>query len=337
MFFNQFPKTLYSIENNAVQTVVTDYFRYVDVVDRLAQNVYAYNMVDIINAERPDTLSFRLYGTTDYYWSFFITNDSLKEGLSAWPKSDSELKNHISNQYKNISAFRFPMSEPDIDGRRSTIIDIPIKNADYLPHLRLCKVIGTEQNKRVFASAKIVDYDPNMSLIWIDNNDITWSAEDTATHAEVGTDSALDIKYKAESKTELFYTSQTSGDFTVQFNIDSTEYGLRNAFLAEVREAASRFRPNAFFEHMTDEALNLNYTLTTTQYWKDGSLAPSYYYDMTDIKEEIPEYSAGLEASNYVSIYGEISELNDSRKTIKVVSPQYIESFAREYKKLLNE
>jgi len=337
MFFNQFPKTLYSVQNDAIKSTVTDYFRYVDVVDRLAQNVYSYNTVDIINAERPDTLSFRLYGTTDYYWTFFITNDALKEGLSAWPKSDSEVKNHISNQYKNISAFRFPMSEPDTGGRRSTIIGIPIKNSEYLPHLRLCKVIGTEQNKRVFASAKIIDYDPLMSLIWIDNSDVTWSAEDATTHNEVGTGSTLDIKYKAKSKTNLFYVSQTSGDFTVQFDIDSSESSLRKSFLDEVRETASRFRPNAFFEHITDEALNLNYTLTTTQHWKDGSLAPSHYYDMVDTKEEIAEYAAGPEASNYVSIYDSITELNESRKTIKTIAPQYIASFAREFKKLLNE
>ena len=49
MFFNQFPKALYSVQSNAIQTVITDYFRYVDVVDRLAQNSYAYNRVDIIN------------------------------------------------------------------------------------------------------------------------------------------------------------------------------------------------------------------------------------------------------------------------------------------------
>ena len=340
MFFNQFPKTIYSIQNDAIQNTITDYFRYVDVVDRLAQNVYSYNVVDIINAERPDTLSYRLYGTPDYYWTFFITNDALKEGLSSWPKSDSELKNHISNQYKNISAFRFPMSEADNDGRRSTLIGIPIKNTAYLPYLRLCKVIGTSSNKRVFASAKILDYDPIMSLVWIDNNDITWSAEDAATDAHEGTGNATDVAYKAEAKADIFYTSQTSGDFTVQFKADSTiaaQMSLRKSFIDEVRIAAGRFRPDATRATDSDEVFDMNYTLTTTQYWKDGSLAPAHYYDATNVKEEISEYKAGPEASNYESIYDSVVELNDSRRTIKTVSPQYIESFARAFKKLLNE
>jgi hypothetical protein len=337
MFFNQFPKALYSVQGDAIQTVITDYFRYVDVIDRLAQNSYAYNTVDIINAERPDTVSHRLYGTPDYYWTFFITNDSLKEGLSAWPKGDSEIKNYIANQYKNISAFRFPVGEADSQGRRSMITGIPFKNTSYSPYLRLCKVIGTEQNKRVFASAKIIDYDPNMSLIWIDNSDITWFAEDASVNAEVGTESTLDIKYSAESKINLFYISEASGDFSVQFRDNSTTIGLRKSFLDELRPIAVRFRPNAFFENYPDDILDANYTLTSTQYWKDGSLAPAHYYDPTNINEEISEYNAGPEASNYVSIYDDIIEENNLRKTIKVVDPIYIEAFAREFKKLLNE
>lgn len=337
MFFNQFPKSLYSVQNNAIQTVITDYFRYVDVVDRLAQNTYAYNTVDIINAERPDTVSHRLYGTPDYYWTFFIANDPLKEGLSAWPKGDSEIKNYIANQYKNISAFRFPVGEADSQGRRSMVTGIPFKNESYSPYLRLCKVIGTEQNKRVFASAKIIDYDPNMSLIWIDNSDITWSAENTSVNAEVGTGSTLDIKYSAESKSELFYVSETSGDFSVQFHGDSTTIGLRKSFLDELRPIAVRFRPNEFFDSRPDDVLDADYTLNSTQYWKDGSLAPAHYYDAININEEISEYSAGPEASNYVSIYDDIIEENNLRKTIKVVDPIHIEAFVREFKKLLNE
>ena len=139
MFFNQFPKTAYSVQNNGIQSVITDYFRYVDVIDQLAQSTYTYSTLDILDSERPDTVSHRLYGTTDYYWTFFITNDFLKDGLSAWPKGDSEIKNYIANQYKNISAFRFPFGDADNNERRSTLIGIPIKNEAYLPYLRLCK------------------------------------------------------------------------------------------------------------------------------------------------------------------------------------------------------
>lgn len=339
MFFNKFPKTLYSIQNNAIQSVVTDYFRYVDVIDRLAQSTYTYATDDILDSERPDTVSFRLYGTTDYYWTFFITNDSLKDGISAWPKGDSEIKNYLANQYKNISAFRFPFGQLDSNKNRSTLLGIPIKNESYLPYLRLCKIIANEgQSNQVFSSAKIADYDPNKSLIWIDNSDVTWFSDDATLNAQVGDGGALDTKYSSLSKTAMFYT-EASADFSVQFISDGTAQvdALRNAFINEVRLAAERFKPNSSSEVVADDELDANYTITSTQFWKDGSLAPAYYYDPVNINEEISEFNAGPEATNYVSIYDETIEENDQRRTIKTVSPIFIESFAREFKKLLNE
>ena len=344
MFFNQFPKITYSVQNNAIRNAITDYFRYVDVIDRLAQNTYAYSAVDILDGERPDTLSYRLYGTPDYYWTFFITNDFLKDGLSAWPKGDSEIKNYIANQYKNISAFRFPFGDADSNGRRSTLVGIPIKNEAYLPFLRLCKVIGTitSNEKRVFSSAKIVDYDSNKSLIWIDNSDVTWFSEDANLNAQFGNGGSNDTLYSALSNTSMFYdqVKETSvSDFSVQFISDGTSRGdsLRKSFIDDLRPTAERFRPNAFFNTMPDDILDKNYTLTSTQYWKDGSLAPAYYYGPLNINEEISEFNAGPEATNYVSIYDEMIEENDGLRTIKATAPQYIESFTREFKKLLNE
>ena len=49
MFFKQFPKTTYSIENDAIRTEITDYFRYVDVVEKFADDLYSYQKVDIID------------------------------------------------------------------------------------------------------------------------------------------------------------------------------------------------------------------------------------------------------------------------------------------------
>jgi len=340
MFFNQFPKTQYSIENNAIQSVITDYFRYVDVIDRLAQNTYSYRTVDILDSERPDTLSYRLYGTPDYYWTFFITNDSLKDGISAWPKGDSEIKNFIANQYKNISAFRFPFGQLDSNGNRSTLIGIPIKNESYLPYLRLCKIIANEgfAGQQVFSSAKIVDYDPNKSLIWIDNSDITWFSEDSVVNAQVGSGSSFDTLYSARSKTDMFY-DEASADFSIQFISDGTSQAntLRSAFIDEIRILFKRFKPNSSSEFVADDDLDSTYTITSTQFWKDGSLAPAYYYDPVNITEKISEFNAGPEATNYVSIYDEMIEENDQRRTLKATAPQYIESFTREFKRLLNE
>jgi hypothetical protein len=336
MFFNQFPKIQYSIENNAILTDITDYFRYVDIVEKLANNLYAYKKVQIGHGERPDVLSQRLYGTPDFYWTFFICNDSLKQGLSAWPKSDPEIKNHIANQYKNISAFRFPMSEPDTNNTRRTPLGIPILKDKYLPYLRLCRpIVSSPIGERIFAEAKIVDYHPNKSLIWIDNSTENWFAEEEASQAVNGSGNAYDLQYKALAKNKLFYTTESANDFTVQFR-ENENPSVKLEFQSEVREAALRFAPTTPY-HLYPSTIDRNYMIESTQYWKDGSLSPAYYFDPTNTDEEITEYQAGEEASNYKSIYDDMLEDNEALKEIKVVAPAYIQSFTREFKKLLNE
>lgn len=336
MFFNQFPKIQYSIENDAILTDFTDYFRYVDIVEKLANNLYAYKKVQIGHGERPDVLSQRLYGTPDFYWTFFICNDSLKQGLSAWPKSDPEIKNHIANQYKNISAFRFPMSEADTNNTIRTPLGIPILKDKYLPYLRLCRpIISSPIGNRIFAEAKIVDYHPNKSLIWIDNSTENWFAEEEASQEVNGTGNAFDLKYKGLAKNKLFYTSESANDFTVQFR-ENGNPAVKLEFQSEVREAALRFAPTTPFD-LHPSTIDRDYRIESTQYWKDGSLSPAYYFDSVNTDEEITEYQAGNEASNYKSIYDDMIEDNEALKEIKVVAPAYIESFTREFKKLLNE
>ena len=45
----------------------------------------------------------------------------------------------------------------------------------------------------------------------------------------------------------------------------------------------------------------------------------------------------GPDSTSYVSYEDEIIEENDNRQSIKVIAPPYIDSFARDYKRLLNE
>jgi len=336
MFFTQFPKTDYSIQNDAVQTKVTDYFRYVDVIDKLAKNVFAYSTVDILNGERPDNLSQRLYGTPDYYWTFFICNDELKQGLSAWPKSQSELTAHIKEQHKNLSAFRFPLS--DGDSGKITPLGLPINDNDFLPYLHLCFIIDTfvadGVTVKIFAKAKIRSWEPNLSQIWIDTSTLTWFSDTKVYNDQVGDGGTLDVKYSALSKTAMFHSNDTA-EFSVQFFDDGTAAFKHNQWLNSVLEIAQELRPNQDFQQKTFDTLDREYTILNTQYWQDGKLAPAYYGSENNVETE---YAQGFgSSSNYVSREEEITEENEEHRTIKYVAPAYVQAFAKEYKRLINE
>lgn len=107
-FFTNFPKLAYDVRQNGSLTNVYDIFRYVDVIEKVTNNPMAYQYEYIRDGERPDSLSLRLYGNVDYYWTFFIANDYLKDGLEAWPKGQYELQQYISNAFTDYAVLSVP-------------------------------------------------------------------------------------------------------------------------------------------------------------------------------------------------------------------------------------
>lgn len=97
-FFKYFPTTQYRIEKDTNINIV-DIFRQVRAVSTLLDDVNAYEFYNVGDGERPDVTSFKLYDTVDYYWTFFLLNDNLREGLNAWPKSYSELEDFVNRKY----------------------------------------------------------------------------------------------------------------------------------------------------------------------------------------------------------------------------------------------
>ena len=72
-------------------------------LDRVTQYTYAY-----ANSDRPDQLSYRLYGTTEYYWTFFVLNEHLSTGMRGWHMPQDVLDEYIDKTYNyhNIRLYR---------------------------------------------------------------------------------------------------------------------------------------------------------------------------------------------------------------------------------------
>ena len=89
-YFTDFPIINYSFGDNETSTQFNNITAYVDIIDQVKDNVQYYENYFIKDWERPDTLSTLLYGTVDYYWTFFLLNDHLKE--HGWPMSVQEIQ-----------------------------------------------------------------------------------------------------------------------------------------------------------------------------------------------------------------------------------------------------
>ena len=169
-FFEQFPKLKYDTKFDGIQNDLTDIFRYVDVIEDVADDIYGYSFTEVNDGERPDQLSQRLYGTPDYYWTFFITNDRLKNGLTDWPKSSNELDDYINYLYGDEYGV---ISVPDSNlpagstKKLSTLIGGPLLDTKYKDDLYL---VATDADDSDLSPVlyKIVEFDEERYQLWLD-------------------------------------------------------------------------------------------------------------------------------------------------------------------------
>lgn len=99
-YFENFRKTLYLFGNEKTPVAIQDLSKYVNVIDQLADEISSYMTYEIRDFERPDTLSYRLYGTSEYDWTFFVMNDTLRE--RGWPLPLQDVYElGVTNLYKD--------------------------------------------------------------------------------------------------------------------------------------------------------------------------------------------------------------------------------------------
>jgi hypothetical protein len=96
-FFKNFGIVKYKFGDNTNDTLIQDLSQYADVLDQIKQNDVLFEDTTILSGERPDQLSFKLYGTTDYYWTFFLVNDDLR--TKGWPFRQQDVLDYAKKYY----------------------------------------------------------------------------------------------------------------------------------------------------------------------------------------------------------------------------------------------
>ena len=100
-FFNNFPIIDYKFGDEVSNTVFQNLTVYVDIIDQVVDNASLYTKYIIQDGERPDTLSYKLYDTVDYYWTFFLMNKKLR--LQGWPLTYQEQYELLTEYYPHTT------------------------------------------------------------------------------------------------------------------------------------------------------------------------------------------------------------------------------------------
>jgi hypothetical protein len=134
-YFSNFPYVLYSLNESSQPNeanLVTDIFRRSAPIANLSKNSRMFYPYQIIEGESPESVAYRVYGSTKYHWVVTLFNN-ITDPLLDWPKDYQNLVNFIINKYGSVAAassgtHHYTMTETKVDSigntsAATTIID----------------------------------------------------------------------------------------------------------------------------------------------------------------------------------------------------------------------
>lgn len=96
-YFTHLPKVFYKFGDEVDFNISNNLSVYVDLLDQIKNEISFYETFNILDGERPDTVSQNLYGTPNYHWTLYLLNDSIRE--LGWPLTDQEIEAKAKTKY----------------------------------------------------------------------------------------------------------------------------------------------------------------------------------------------------------------------------------------------
>ena len=100
-YFQTFSTIPYQFGNAENTAAFTDLSAYVDLIDRVKDSLGFYEDFFIMEGDRLDQFSQRLFGSPNYYWLFFLMNDHIRE--QGWPLTERALKAKMKKRFSHTT------------------------------------------------------------------------------------------------------------------------------------------------------------------------------------------------------------------------------------------
>lgn len=213
-YFKSFPSVAYKFGNQSTLDAFQDISLYVDLIDEIKDNIDFYTPYAIMEGERPDQLSQRIYGSTDYYWTFFLMNDKLRE--QGWPLNFIELDTLVKKELpfvtittrNNISStFKVGQTVSGVTSGASGIIQarrldfgqlIISTTQTFLPNELILSSVGGTNQSAVLSTGNILQY--NSIHHWEDEDGLWVDVDPSVGTSAIYTPVTYYEKYTADNE-----------------------------------------------------------------------------------------------------------------------------------------
>ena len=103
-YFSNFKNVEYDLNADGISDTLVNLTNITSISKTLIDNIGFYSYVNVLDGERPEQFSYRLYEATGYYWTFLLTNPSIKNIWNDWPMAASQLQEYCEKKYGGTAA-----------------------------------------------------------------------------------------------------------------------------------------------------------------------------------------------------------------------------------------
>lgn len=307
-FFSQFPKIQYDIQETNQPSLIHDIFRHVDVTTVNTDDFTTYTLYSVQDGDRPDIISQRLYGTPNYYWTFFIINDFLQAGFNEFYKSYQNLMRGIEIEYDPYGVLIFTADTSSFDGIDLTYDALRIQRG------------GTNYQAQIekwnSEMMQLVTYNPtNASGFYAESRD----------------------KNGNYTETPQFYLTFAEGSDAVSNQAWLDEFNELRRAKNQTEESIATLSTVTFTAFdIYDKMINAPYRYTAQDILNEDRVEPGDELLAYDALIADATKVAWGDRTVFQSYYDYEEQRNEANRQIRVVDPNYIEAFAQEYRRLIN-
>ena len=102
-YFTKLPKLTYDLENNGNVKLVPDIFRRIKVRNKIKDNISLLDKYDVGEGETPETVAFKIYGSTAYFWVICLMNNIVNRYYD-WPLDEYVFQQYCKDKYDNADS-----------------------------------------------------------------------------------------------------------------------------------------------------------------------------------------------------------------------------------------
>ena len=302
-FFKNFPTVGVDINRDGTIQNMVNIYRSVRPVENFIDSPSLYQKYQIKNGERPDIVSQRLYGSPEYYWTFFVVNEFLHDGYKVWPMSQEMLRDYLDEEYNGMVITTNPSIVRSGDGIITEFRD------SLAGRFNIGETItGGDSNASGELTKKLVD----MNQLVIQNMTGTFVEEETVVGAS-SSDSVVSFRvYQYEEAPHHYFIKDADG-VERQYHLDTN--------------VDNPYPDNANNDRLQSATIDNVYdpTYATTEALEDEIGIPA---------DRLGKFASELKIKTNRQF---VNELNEERSQIRVINPNFIGKFVEEFEKLINE